>query len=341
MWRGILLVIVLLLLEYIVLPQMSEALDALRSLTGISLPLVLLGLALEVVSLLALGALTWTIIGVGSRPSYFAVLRVDLTDLGVNNVVPGGGLTSLVVRYRLLTLTGVPASDVLSSAGIEITVSNLVLGGIFGLAALFSLPSIGQNPYYLLAGLVVLAILVIATIGSVLLLRHRDRSLWLVEALGRRFPSLPQEAVASFIGLVTGHLAVFMADPRRLLIATIWASANWLLDAASLWVFLLAFGWRFDIAQLLLAYGLASILGLLPISPGGLGIVEGILVPVLVGFASPHPIVVLGVVAWRLVEHWLPIPVAALAYLSLRLGVLRTRREPSLELKRGKQARSV
>jgi hypothetical protein len=51
--------------------------------------------------------------------------------------------------------------------------------------------------------------------------------------------------------------------------------------------------------------------------------VEGTLVSVLVGFGIPHAHAVLGVITWRLAEFWLPIPLSALTYLSLRTGTLR------------------
>jgi len=79
---------------------------------------------------------------------------------------------------------------------------------------------------------------------------------------------------------------------------------------------------------LLVGYGLAGVLGLLPLSPGGLGLVEGSLVSVLVGFGTPHPNALLGVITWRLAEFWLPIPLSAPRYVSLRTGILRHRQLP-------------
>jgi hypothetical protein len=112
-----------------------------------------------------------------------------------------------------------------------------------------------------------------------------------------------------------------------------WAAAFWLLDASSLWVFLAAFGHLMSPYGLLVAYGLANVMAVLPITPGGLGVVEGVLVPTLVGFGSPRGIAILGVITYRLVNFWLPIPVGALAYLSLRVepGASRRRRAEELE----------
>src|SRR5207248_2954912 len=105
-----------------------------------------------------------------------------------------------------------------------------------------------------------------------------------------------------------------------------WAAANWLLDAGSLWVFLYAFGFRAGPAELLVAYGLANVLAAIPVTPGGLGIIEGVLVPTLVGFGASRGIAILGVVAWRLVTFWLPTPIGTGCYVPLRAGAHASRR---------------
>jgi hypothetical protein len=94
-------------------------------------------------------------------------------------------------------------------------------------------------------------------------------------------------------------------------------------------VFLRAFGPAEGLQDMLVGYGLAGVLALVPVSPGGLGIVEGTLVSLLVGFGTSHAQAVLGVITWRLAEFWLPIPLAALTYLSLRTGTLRHHRLPA------------
>ena len=98
-----------------------------------------------------------------------------------------------------------------------------------------------------------------------------------------------------------------------------WATANWLLDAASLWVFVAAFGHVISPVDLLTAYGLANILAAVPITPGGLGVVEFVLVSLLAGFGLTDGQALSAVLAYRAVNFWLPIPFGGLAYASLEL----------------------
>ncbi len=119
-----------------------------------------------------------------------------------------------------------------------------------------------------------------------------------------------------------------MANSDLLVKAGIWAAANWLLDCASLYVFCLAFGARISPIDVLVAYGLANILAVIPLTPGGLGVVELTIVAVLKGFGVPGGVAAAGVLSWRLVNFWLPIPFGGASYLSLRFGPARLRLRP-------------
>jgi uncharacterized protein (TIRG00374 family) len=89
------------------------------------------------------------------------------------------------------------------------------------------------------------------------------------------------------------------------------------MDALALWCAVRAYGHALSYLELMVPFGVASTLAWIPITPGGLGFVEGALVPLLVGFGTPQATAVLGVITWRLVAFWLPIPLGALAYVSL------------------------
>jgi uncharacterized protein (TIRG00374 family) len=99
----------------------------------------------------------------------------------------------------------------------------------------------------------------------------------------------------------------------------VWASLNWILDAASLWCFVAAFGHLANPIELFAAYGIANVAGALPLTPGGLGVVDSITPLLLVGFGVTRSTATLGVLGWRVVNFWLPIPTGALAFLSLKV----------------------
>lgn len=307
---------------FVVVPQFAAAKGALASLEHLALPLVVAAVLLEAASLMSYSALTAVVLG-HPRPTYFTLLRVDLTDLGVNHVVPGGGTTSGAVRMSFFARLGVPLADGFATATVEILGSNLVLGGIFAAGIALSLASFASNAYYLTAGLAVLVVLAASAIGVWVLVGHTDEA---VRAVGH-LPGIRSGRAGAFVRTMAQHLRQFGADPSRLVIAIVLAAANWLLDAAALGVMLVAFGHGAPLGVLLTVYGLASLLAMVPLTPGGLGLVEGVTVPALVAFGVPPSTALLGVIGWRLLEYWAPLPVAAFSYVSLRLGPMRRSRQ--------------
>lgn len=318
------IVILAVIVWRVIVPQYGAAVDALNSLEHVSLALVLTAAGLEVASLLANSALTAAVLGRG-RPRYLTLLRIDLTNLGVSHVVPGGGIAAAAVRYRLLGLAGVRPADALTAAAIQTTGANLVLGLLFALGLIVSLASLSDNAYYLVAASVVLGLLIIAGVAGWVLTRRTDEAAGIAQRIARRIPLVTQERAESFVRTLSAHIRELLTDRRRTVIALGFATANWLLDAAALWLILAAFGFTANIGGLLTVYGLGSILALLPLTPGGIGVVEGVMVPAMVALGATHSAALLGVIGWRLLQFWLPIPVALLAYVSLRLGVLRGR----------------
>ena len=98
-----------------------------------------------------------------------------------------------------------------------------------------------------------------------------------------------------------------------------WASLNWLLDAASLWCFIAAFGSFTNPVGLFAAYGIANVLGAIPITPAGLGVIDSVTPVLLVSFGLTRSVATLGVLAWRLVNFWLPIPTGIASFISLKV----------------------
>jgi uncharacterized protein (TIRG00374 family) len=315
-----------LLLYYVVIPQFVEAGRDLHEIRALSPWPLLLALGLELASLAAYGALTWTVLDPHDRPGWGTVVRVDLAGVGVTNVIPAGGAVSLAVRYRLLARAGSSPSTIVGGIAVEVIISNLLLGGVFALGLLLSLATLPPSPYYQLAGAFMLAVFGGAAVALSVAVHRRERVARAIGTAARRLPDDWRDRVVRFVDDAVGNVATLARDRRRFGAAVFWGAANWLLDAAALWVLLAAFGYAADPGQLLLVYGLVGILALIPITPGGLGVVEGVMVPLLVALGATHQLALLGVLAWRLLQFWMPMPLGALSALSLLARPIRPRR---------------
>jgi Lysylphosphatidylglycerol synthase TM region len=150
-----------------------------------------------------------------------------------------------------------------------------------------------------------------------LLTKGQQRASRVIRRIAGRIRFLDADRTTALVERLAERFAVLMEDRRLTRRAIGWAAANWLLDAASLWVFVAAFSHFISPVDLLMAYGLANILAAIPITPGGLGVVEFVLVSMITGFGPTAGQALSGVLAYRAVNFWLPIPFGGLAYASL------------------------
>ncbi|MGH9044454.1 MAG: lysylphosphatidylglycerol synthase transmembrane domain-containing protein [Acidimicrobiales bacterium] len=306
--------------EYLLLPELATARKSVSVLGHVNVAYLVLGFALEVLALIAYAELTHTVLAPES-PSRPRILRINMASLAVSHVVPGGTAPGTAVGYRLLTDADVSGSTAGLGLATQGAGSALVLNAIFWLALIVSIPLRGFNPLYGIAAIAGV-VLIAAFAGTIIFLtRGRTRAVRWIEVLARRLPFVNPKAVSEMLTRLADRVRVLLKDKALLRHAVIWAAANWLLDAASLWVFLFAFDSKPVLPiDLLVAYGLANILAVIPITPSGLGVVEGVLIPTLVGFNVPRTTAIFGVIGYRLINFWLPIPIGGASYLSLRWG---------------------
>jgi uncharacterized protein (TIRG00374 family) len=316
--RGGTVLVALLLVEYFVLPQLVGAREALVVLRTANPWLLAAALSLEVCSLLAYTVLTRAVLGPEPKPSYWVLLRVDLTGYGVSHVVPGGGATSAALRYRLMTGLGIRGPAAATCAAIEGAAEVCALVLIFACGLGVALPQPDQHPFLLVAAGVAASVVVLLC-GLAALLIWKPvlvRELGYVVAV--RLPGVDVQSFDRVIRDLTERAQGLAANRRLFARLLLWACINWLLDAACLWVCLRTFGYAEEVGPLLAVYGLVNLVAMLPITPGGLGIVEGVLIPAVVSFGSPRGVAVLGVLSWRLIAFWFPIPLSWLTMASLR-----------------------
>ena len=306
----------LLIVEYLILPQLAGV--RLNLLARINVGYLLLGIALEAAFLVAYAKLTWTVLPKEGRPGLLTVLRVNLSTAAVSHLVPGGTAAGTALGYRLLTQSGVRGADAGFALAVQGIASAVVLNLLLWLSLVVSIPVRGFDPLYVTA-----AVIAGVVIGGFfwlvyLFTRGEARAARIMRAIARRLPFLDEDAVHRGVHRVSDQLRVLLSDRPLLARAVGWAAAAWLFDAASLGVFVAAFGHRISPDGLLIAFALANVLAAIPVTPRGLGVVEAVLIPTLVGFGAPRPIAVLGVISYRFFNFWAPIPVGGAAYLSLR-----------------------
>lgn len=317
--RTAIVLVLLLVVEYLVVPELVGASRNLYLLGRVNAGWLVAGVILEGVSLLCYAILTKVLLPPGPKPSLSRLFRIDLSAAAVAHVIPAGTLGTAALGFRLFTNEGISANDagvMMAAKGLGSTV---VLNVLLWLSLVISIFLAGFKPVYgtvAIIGTVALLGVAALVIG---ITRGAGLASRFLRAVGGKIPGLSGERVEHAILEASRTFSLLARDKRVLAWSLIWASLNWLLDAASLWCFVAAFGHPVNPVELFAAYGIANVAGALPVSPGGLGVVDSIAPLLLVGFGVTRSVATLGVIGWRLVNFWLPIPTGAAAYLSLRV----------------------
>ena len=300
-----------------VIPDVKKAMEELRSVNPFLLGL---GLGLQLAALFCYSLLTKAALGpAGHIVSRWRLFRIQMSTKALSNIVPGGSAAGPALGYRLLTLSGVDgpsAGFALATAGLG---SAVVLNLILWIGLIASIPIRGVNKGYGVAAIAGIIVMLVAGLLVLGLMDGQGRAERAFRWVARKL-HLNEDRTGAAVRQIAERLEDIISD-RQLLIRTAgWAAANWLLDAASLWVFLRAFGESMDVDALIIAFGLVNILQVVPIMPGGLGIVEGAYALQLPAFGVPKTVAALGVASYRIGQYWIPTLLGGILYATLRVG---------------------
>jgi uncharacterized protein (TIRG00374 family) len=260
----------------------------------------------------------WELLRVALRtPSWFAVGTSQLAGNAFGQIVPGGMATAGALEYRMLVRAGIRSDSV--AAGLT-AVSVLSFATLLGLPVL-SLPVIlGGTPVakslersaYFGVGVFV----AMAGAGAALFLWDRPleavgrSAQWLLNRIPRRKAKV--EGLPARLRRERDTLRTTLGTQwRRALVASVGKPG---FDFAALVAALSAVGAETNPSLVLLAYVAASLLGMIPFTPGGLGFVEAGLTGTLTLAGVGAQDALVATLGYRLVSFWLPIPAGLVGY---------------------------
>ncbi len=305
---------------FFVLPLIPGFRSAWNELLDVTPGLLVLGLFLELAALFCYALLTRAALGPpGEHLSRMRMFRIQMSTRALSSIVPGGSAAGSALGYRLLTLSGVPGPDAgfaLATVGLG---SAVVLNLLLWVGLIISIPIRGVNPLY--GTVAVMGIIVMGAAAALVfgLMEGQGRSERIIRWVAVKVRLDPDRA-ARVLRQIAQRLEDLVSDRQLLGRVAFWATLNWLLDAAALWVFIRAFGYSLAPDALIVAFGIANLLAAIPITPGGLGYVDTGYIGMLVGFGVPRRIATLGVGAYRFAQFFFPIILGGILYLSLRVG---------------------
>jgi len=242
------------------------------------------------------------------------VLLITFASNSVQSALPvGAGFAALYQfgQYQLLGADEVLAGwVVLATAGV-LFVSVASLAGI-GLAMAAST----GNAFDLVEAII--GVIIVAMLASIVWVERATISQLLVRATAgaERLLRRPPGQVSGPVAHALERMRAVAPTKAEWLRALGWGCLTWLADCGC-WMFaFLAVGASVPWQGLLLAYCAGQLAATLPITPGGLGVVEGTLTIALVYFVpgANGPGTVAAVLLYRVISFWVPLPVGAGCY---------------------------
>jgi uncharacterized protein (TIRG00374 family) len=257
----------------------------------------------------------------GARIPFLLSARVTLASFLVSHLTPFGSATGTVVNVSALEAEGVAAATTGEGIALTSLVSSAALIALFGAGFVGTAGRHLSHGYLILVGvalaLVVSVVAIALAVGS-----HPT----IAEKVGRWAARLARHVRSSIdperVGRDSARLvsrARSALTGRALAASFAFAAGDLLFDLLSLDLMFLALGYQPGFGPLAVAYAAANIASAIPLTPGGLGVIEVTLVAITAGFGAPRATAVLAVLGYRLVNYWLPLLPGALAYLQIRL----------------------
>src|SRR6266581_2327023 len=147
--RGALIFAALLVIEYLVVPELVGASKDLYLLGRVNAFWLAAGVILEFLSLFCYGLLTQALLPPGAHnPGLSRLFRIDLAAAAVAHVIPAGTLGSAGLGYKLFTAEGIKGKDAAVMMATKGLGSTVVLNVLLWLSLVISIPLAGFHPIY-------------------------------------------------------------------------------------------------------------------------------------------------------------------------------------------------
>jgi putative heme transporter len=227
----------------------------------------------------------------GAKVRFRLAADVTLASFLVSHITPLGSATGTLVNVTTLEEEGVSAATTGEAIALTSLMSTVALIALFGCGFAATAGRHLAPAYLITAGIAL--VLVAAALAAVLVVGAHPavaaRAGHWAATVARRFrPGIdPDRAAATASRLAS--LARSTLTGRAFWPSFGLATADLLTDLLSLDLMFLAFGYQPGFGPLAVAYAAANIASAIPLTPGGLGVVEVTLVAITVGFGAARP----------------------------------------------------
>jgi hypothetical protein len=264
----------------------------------------------------------------GAQIRFRLAADVILATFFVSHLTPFGSATGTLVNASALEAEGIPAATTGEAILLTSLTSTVGLIVLFGVGFAATAGRHVSHQYLTIAGIALF--LVLAMLAAVLAVGAHPAVAgraghWAATVARHVRPGIDPDQTGRTASRLASHARTALTG-RPAAVSFGFVSGDLLFDLLALDLVFLALRHQPGFGPLAVAYAAANIASAIPLTPGGLGVIEVTLVAVTVGFGAPRATAVLAVLGYRIVSFWLPLIPGAIAYIRLRL---QQRRAPS------------
>jgi putative heme transporter len=313
---GLLLLAALVLLLY---ANRHEVEEAIRLLRGARPEWVAVSVACIIAGFLCAGQIYGRVLAaLGHRASVPWLTAAAMVTILTNQAVPAGSVAAYAFLVTSLRRRGFPVGSVAMVAGLELISWNTAVIAAFTYGLVYLLITTGLSGAAISYTAVAVALGVLATVMYIVSRSDDTFHSWghnLKVAVDRVFgPVWTSAQVRQVVDEILASRRMILEQPRRMVVLVLLQLTVFTFHSLALESILRALGVPAPVLAVLAAYGLALIVSVFTLLPGGGGTVEAALTVALASQGVPIEAALGAAVLFRLLSFWILLPLGLVCY---------------------------
>jgi uncharacterized protein (TIRG00374 family) len=314
-FRAWLSLVTVLLLAVVLFGSRHELYHAWKLFGQVNLWILLLIIPAQIIVYFAGGEMIFSYLrgkGQIKKTSTITLTRIALEGNFVNHILPSGGVSGVSYLSWRLGHLGIGAGRATMAQVVRHTMQ-FVAFSVLLLISLFAVTLDGTiNRWIILASALLLGIVLFAIFSIIYLLSSKRRidkfAAWVYRTIdlvvrrvtfGRRSKVVEQNAILTFLDDMHRDFLELRHDKKLLIKPFFWGILYTIFDAGMFMIAFWSLGDVFNPAPILIAYGVASLVGFVVLTPGGAGVYEAIMVTFLAFAGIAGDVAIAGILLAR------------------------------------------
>lgn len=327
--KHILTIIILGLAVWLIIPQFIGVDEAFRVLSSVSPLFLIVAFLLQVMSWSSDALINRTLLTtLGQKLRFFDLARISSLEVFASHCLPVAGIGFSVSNIYFFKRQGLQSQF----AFFLVLIRNLFVNVAFAVLFLLSLGAVPTHPSLALTGAisaVVVSLVGLLSVSATLYFYFNKAALfrlvvWGANLFNRSCAKIFHRGFCDVnkveLGLEDIYTSLELTKKKKkyLPIAFLAAIMYHLAGVGCLYLVFLSLGYQPAWGALLLGYFLPMFSAM--VTPGGLGLFEGLMSAIYLLYQFPRSETLMAVLIYRFLSFWLPIPLGFLSYLSLHYG---------------------